>query len=283
MLKGKCSLSNKASVGFNMATSEKLCLQWNDFKENISSSFGDLRGDKDFTDVTLVCEDGQQVEVHKVVLASSSPFFKELLRKNSHPHPLVYMRALKSEDLIAMVDFLYFGEANIFQENLDSFLALAEELKLKGLNNTDNSVNDAEVKIPSVYQEIATKKEKLQPQRGQIFDPDNQTFSSSEMRVATISKNAVISADLEDLDKQIRSMITKSDVNHGTGKGKVATCNICGKEGPYKDMPRHVEANHITGVCHACNICGSISRSKHGLNQHMTRNHKAIIAGPDSI
>ena len=56
---------------------EKLCLQWNDFKENVSSVFGDLRQDKEFTDVTLVCEDGQQVEAHKLVLISSSPFFRE--------------------------------------------------------------------------------------------------------------------------------------------------------------------------------------------------------------
>ena len=76
---------------------EKLCLQWNDFRQNISASFGDLRGDKEFSDVTLACEDGQQVEAHKVILASSSPFFKELLRKNKHPHPLLYMRALKSD------------------------------------------------------------------------------------------------------------------------------------------------------------------------------------------
>merc|ERR1719239_562028 len=116
-----------------MTNSEKLCLQWNDFKQNISASFGDLREDKEFTDITLACEDGQQVEAHKVVLAASSPFFKELLMKNRHPHPLVYMRALKSEDLIAIMDFLYFGEANVFQDNLDSFLALAEELKLKEL------------------------------------------------------------------------------------------------------------------------------------------------------
>ena len=32
---------------------ERLCLQWNDFKENVSSAFGDLREDKDFTNVTL--------------------------------------------------------------------------------------------------------------------------------------------------------------------------------------------------------------------------------------
>ena len=48
--------------------SEKLCLQWNDFQENIKSAFGNLREDKDFKDVTLVCVDGQQLEAHKVVL-----------------------------------------------------------------------------------------------------------------------------------------------------------------------------------------------------------------------
>ena len=40
---------------------EKLFLQWNDFCDNICSAFGKLKGDKDFTDVTLACEDGQQV------------------------------------------------------------------------------------------------------------------------------------------------------------------------------------------------------------------------------
>ena len=43
------------------------------------------------------------------------------------------MRGMKSEDLEAMMDFLYFGEANIYQENLDLFLNIAEELNLKGL------------------------------------------------------------------------------------------------------------------------------------------------------
>ena len=56
---------------------EKLRLQRNDFANNISSAFLNLSSDKDFTDVTLVCEDGQQVEAHKLVLISSSPFFRE--------------------------------------------------------------------------------------------------------------------------------------------------------------------------------------------------------------
>ena len=86
------------------------------------------------TDVTLAYEDGQQVEAHKVILAATSPFFHNLLCRNQHAHPLIYMRGIKLEDLVALVDFLYLGETNIFQEHLDNFLAIAKELKLKGLS-----------------------------------------------------------------------------------------------------------------------------------------------------
>ena len=112
---------------------EKLCFQWNDFKENVGSAFGRFKEDNNFADVTLVCEDGSQIETHKVILAASSPFFENLLKMNKHPHPLVYMRGVNSEDLEALINFLYYGEANISQENLDSFLAIAQELQLKGL------------------------------------------------------------------------------------------------------------------------------------------------------
>ena len=96
--------------------SEKLCLQWNDFQENIKSVFGNLREDNYFADVTLACEDGQQVEAHKVILAASSPFFKKLLGRNKHHRPLIYMRGMKSDDLVAIVDFLYRGEANVYDQ-----------------------------------------------------------------------------------------------------------------------------------------------------------------------
>ena len=62
--------------------SEKLCLRWNEFKENVQTAFGRLREDDEFSDVTLVCGDGQQMEAHKVILASSSPLFEKILRRN---------------------------------------------------------------------------------------------------------------------------------------------------------------------------------------------------------
>ena len=113
--------------------SEKLCLQWNEFQDFIKGAFRNIRVNDDFADVTLACEDGQQVETHKVILAASSPFFQKLLARNKHTHPIIFMRGVKSEDLLPMVDFLYHGEANISQENLESFLALAEDLRMKGI------------------------------------------------------------------------------------------------------------------------------------------------------
>ena len=123
---------------------EKLCLQWNDFQDNVKNAFGQLRGTTDFVDVILACEDGQQIEAHKVILAASSPFFQRILKGNKHSHPLIYMKGMRSDDLRAIVDFLYFGEANVFQENLDSFLAIAGELQLKGLEDsaTQDGPND---------------------------------------------------------------------------------------------------------------------------------------------
>ena len=113
--------------------SERLCIKWNDFKDNAINEIANLRAHTDFTDVTLASADGKQIDAHKVILCAASPFFQNLLKGNKHAHPLIYMRGVDSEDLLALVDFFYSGEANIPQENLESFLKVAEELQLKGL------------------------------------------------------------------------------------------------------------------------------------------------------
>ena len=125
-----------------------------------------------------------------------------------------------------------------------------------------------------MYQDVAPETRRPERYREPAGDSHHQISASSDMKVAPITKNQTVIADGEDLDKQIRSMITKSDVNSGTNQGKMATLNICGKEGPYKAMPRHVEAYHITGVSHACDICGYTSRSRDGLRRHKSNSHK---------
>ena len=122
----------------NTMDGEKFCLRWNDFENNISLAFRELRENKDFFDVTIVCDD-EQVQAHKVVLSACSPFFCNILRKNPHQHPLLYLRGIKFSDLLSVLNFIYHGEVNIVQEDLNSFLSVAEDLKVKGLTSQNKS------------------------------------------------------------------------------------------------------------------------------------------------
>jgi len=135
-----------------MGTAEKFCLRWNDFESNISGAFRELREDKDFFDVTLACDD-DQIQAHKVILSACSPFFRTILRRNQHSHPLLYLKGVKYADLLAVLNFMYHGEVNVAQEELNSFLAVAEDLKVKGL--TQNGSDPT--KMTNVPKEISRK------------------------------------------------------------------------------------------------------------------------------
>jgi len=122
-----------------MASSEKFCLRWNDFEANVSSAFREIRDEKDFFDVTLACDDDSQIQAHKVIIAACSPFFRNVLRKNSHQHPLLYLKGVKYKELVSVLNFMYMGEVNVAQDDLNSFLAVAEDLRVKGLTQGSNN------------------------------------------------------------------------------------------------------------------------------------------------
>ena len=258
--------------------SEKLCLQWNDFQENVNTAFGNLREDKEFTDVTLACEDGKQIEAHKVILAASSPFFQNLLNKNvkKHLHPLIYMKGVKFEDLCAIVDFLYLGEANVFQESLDSFLGIAEELKLKGLTDqTRDAENKKEISSGHPVQRVNSKSLHTIKKPGMKKDPLGSYAQTSPEKSYYENKVAIpnfLSWDLQQLDEKVKSMMESSQTLIPYGKNgkqeRAKTCKVCGKEGLSMAIRDHIEAHHLEGVSLPCDVCGKECRSRQLLRKH---------------
>jgi len=290
---------------------EKLCLKWNDFQENTNAAFGSLRNNKDFSDITLACEDGEQVEAHKVILAASSPFFQNLLRRNKHPHPLIYMRGVKSEDLVAIVDFLYYGEVEVIQENMSAFMALADELKIKGLTGFDSNeeldINPKTNKKNSKYKKCKQKEKSKNFDLGLIKLEDVQTFplgvgdttepvleleennafeEQSAVEETAVFSNALAETekgkrvavagpftDVEELDVQVMSMIQRTQNRTKDNKAFADRCTVCGKEGYKREVKDHIEAQHLEGVSLPCTFCGKVFRSRNGLRHH-TAKHK---------
>eukprot|EP00091_Calanus_sinicus_P017920 TRINITY_DN3912_c2_g1_i1.p1 TRINITY_DN3912_c2_g1~~TRINITY_DN3912_c2_g1_i1.p1 ORF type:complete len:207 (-),score=58.60 TRINITY_DN3912_c2_g1_i1:266-886(-) len=52
---------------------------------------------------------------------------------------MLYLKGVKYTDLQSVLNFMYHGEVNVAQEELNSFLAVAEDLKVKGLTQNQSA------------------------------------------------------------------------------------------------------------------------------------------------
>ena len=206
--------------------------------------------------------------VNRIILASCSPLFMRIFRNTKHSHPLIYMRGLWSVDLEAILDFAYCGGANIYQHRLDSFLALAEELKLNGLM-VDQKINDIKTRVqrPSklVSQDISSKR--LVELNPDIGDDTRREVVEIEGNLKTV--------EIGQLDEQISSVMDKTDkmLHIGGQAFRAMICKVCGNEAKNAHMKEHKEAHHITGISHNCDLCGNIFRLRKGLKEHKRKYH----------
>ena len=275
-----------------MNNTGKLFLQWNDFQTTVCSVLRALHDDKKLTDVTLVSEDGKQVESHKIVLVSSSPLFMDLLKRQNHPNPLIFMKGTRSEDLVTMVEFLYTGEVSVREDNLQTFLILAADLKLEGFGKADepsspvrqSAISKSEtISHPSgmTVPPLPLPKNEVQMRQNGNQTRDEMPVNLKQLKDRTIALNMLTSdnVDLDELEEQVMSMMEKSenDAKQSQGKGnsygKARICKVCGKEGVMRAIKKHIESNHITGVVHNCKICGNAAKTRESLTKHVTKYH----------
>ena len=111
-----------------MDSSTEVSLSWKEFEQCAGEAFSSLLADTELADVTLACADDTLIKAHKLILCTSSPFFKNVLSKNLHSHPLVYMRGVEGRTMEALLSFIYRGEAKVLEADINVFLDTANEL-----------------------------------------------------------------------------------------------------------------------------------------------------------
>ena len=168
------------------------------------------------------------------------------------------------------------GETNVYQEDLDSFLAIAEELELKGLMGKTNQEEQAIPTKPSeapVSKKAAFKDKTRMTKSVAMSSPRG---SSRDSQVPTVAVANEHSANIQELDEQINSSMTKISRKNNRGQ-PLYVCHFCGKEAIHCDMKRHIEANHLEGISIPCNFCEMMFRTRHARRMHQTRYHLAPV------
>ena len=289
-------------------STEKLSLKWNDFQENLCISVKELKESIDFCDVTLVCDEDGKIEAHKVILSGWSPFFKNILTKNVHPHPLIFLRGLKFSELKYLISFMYDGEVSMAAEEVNMFLSIAEEFQLKGLmeknienqpnqpnpcrqeaksnekkkSNGDHSGNDGVAdRIPRNKYSQGLKTNRSDKEGHNMLDTMKQEIPVE--KVNHYEKEDVESSITEDLDEVEttatvdRSYLVTIPENSSLDE-TISTlmeaqdgqwaCNLCGKQMKRKKDMMNHTEVHIGGITHPCSSCGKAFRQEF-LNIHV--------------
>ena len=293
---------------------EKFSLKWSKFQQHTSLTFKDLRDDKDYFDVTLACDDNKDVAAHKVILSSCSPYFRSLLSRNKHPHPLVYMRGMESRDVERILDFMYQGEVDVAQDNLARFLEIADELKINGLDSSEHDRNNANIsdglnesssfQDVKPYEQTAPRMSAMDmpipmlpmrlPPAKQFSNPEPVSFPLKQ-EYPKLVESELIGARYDEYEDS--SLIV--DENSGNNSPRMVKnaegddpmvlieslmqriengkwrCTVCLKMQKSRNHCReHVEI-HVEGLSYACDYCGKSCRTTGALRAHRrTQHHK---------
>ena len=160
----------------------------------------------------------------------------------------------------------------MYQENLDSFLAIAEELQLKGLmgkavENVNNPAGDEQLEF-----KMSKPIPKPTISNGGRAQRTVQNTNGAETN-NTVALPSQFSGDLEELEERVKSMIEKSQNNCANRKEKASICKVCGKEGQGIAIKNHIEAKHLEGIVLPCNHCEKTFRTRIGLRWHKSNFH----------
>ena len=241
---------------------EKFCLKWNDFQVNVSKSFSTLRQEQDFNDVSLISDDHEVFSGHKVVLSASSEFFKSILRKADHAKPMIYLNGVGSKELSQILDYIYDGEVQLFQEEIDNFISIAQKLKIDGLIGGAARGTEPKFKPDEPFVNVEEdENEEINSEMSNKRENKIKTKRNYEKTLALAN-----STSFEETKKVVDEMFVKD--------GDIFVCKTCNKTAKSNSQIRKHAELHIEGLSFPCPICGKTFRLRLQLSKHKFMEHK---------
>ena len=157
---------------------EKYTLDWKTYSDHLREMLHEMMKSKELTDVTLVCDDKIQFKAHKIVLSACSSVFKSIINDLPQNSSVIYLRGIQHQEMESILEFMYLGVATFYQERMNEFLNVANNLEIKEISkdvideqnvlteetsNSENSeqVNDLEINSDIDKNEISVKNRQI--------------------------------------------------------------------------------------------------------------------------
>lgn len=137
MLTSAGSNSNQSNLK-NQTSNRPLKLRRVNHTDEIVFGFSSLLRNESMTDVTLICNGGQTIRAHRVILSTFSPYFRTIFESqpfsnNPCQYPVIVIKDLELSELKTIIDFIYKGEVSVSRDKLQSVLQAAKALEVSGL------------------------------------------------------------------------------------------------------------------------------------------------------
>ena len=253
----------------------KLCSD--NFETNAPNTFRKLWNDQDFTDVTLATVDDQQIRAHKLILISCSEFFRNIFLKNPHQNPLLYLKGIRYKELMMVLKFIYLGQCEVGQNELQDLLATGHDLKVEGIMEV---VNFKETEEPVVDNGTHNVQEHNESDSN-YTDLDNTARVMSSIkteREVILPSNQWEGGSIFCNECNIGFDTDNGLLYHKRCKhdGVGYFCNQCEYNSTYKgNLSQHKQSKH-EGVSHVCSQCNYSATTQNGLSKHVQSKHERV-------
>ena len=209
--------------------------------------------------MTLVSDTEEHIPAHRLVLSACSDFFKNIFKKVDQQNPLIYLAGIRTIDIQMFLEYMYHGEVQILQEELNQFLKVAEKLKIDGLIGTNEITDFVEEKQHS----------------DNIEESSEETILVEDFKSNIVKKNAFkYTGEVALTVENVRNEEAKRAVDELVYReGDLWFCKTCNKSAKTTSQIRLHAELHIEGLSFPCNLCGESFRSRQRVADHKRR-HK---------
>ena len=254
------------------------------FELNRENTLREILNDKNFADVTLACNDGRQVNAHRIILSSQSLFFKQILEANNKNNVLLYLHEVSSDELESILEFLYLGHTEISEQCLTRFLFLGHMFQISGLVEHDINISDdkdfTKKVIESGYEGegLLINKSVWKRQPNGKFPCDQCDFQSAERRHVQRHINTVhlgIKHACDECSKEYGDPHELKLHKKSAHEGVYYECGQCNKTfSLHRRLLQH-EREHA-GINTKCTQCDISFKSLNTLNYHVLKYHDGL-------